>query len=145
MGIRDSQYVLNGTFELDEVYFTYEDSTTDDDPLKRGLGSQRKAKVLVLVERACGASRAKQERPQVQVHQDESYSRPEVCDIQGYDRNLYRQGGICRDGQPSLPFRRRGGRGRLGQADDSREGRSKGTSVGTCGDSKRKVAVQGHV
>lgn len=50
MGVRDSQYVLNGTFELDEAYFTSEDTTSDDDPLKRGIGSQRKAKVLVMVE-----------------------------------------------------------------------------------------------
>lgn len=50
MGTRDSQYVLKDTFELDEGYFTTEDTTEDGDSLKRGIGSQRKAKVLVMVE-----------------------------------------------------------------------------------------------
>ena len=50
MGARDSQYVLKDTFELDEGYFTKEDPTSEDEPLKRGIGSQRKEKVLVMVE-----------------------------------------------------------------------------------------------
>lgn len=50
MGQRDSEYKLKETIELDEGYFTAEDRTEDDAPLKRGIGSQRKAKVLVMVE-----------------------------------------------------------------------------------------------
>ena len=50
MGVRDSQYVLKDTFELDEGYFTTEDPTENGGGLKRGIGSQRKAKVLVMVE-----------------------------------------------------------------------------------------------
>ena len=50
MGQRDGKYQLNGTIELDEGYFTTEKSTEEDTPLKRGIGSQRKAKVLVMIE-----------------------------------------------------------------------------------------------
>lgn len=50
MGQRDGEYDLAGTIELDEGYFTTEDRTGGDEPLKRGVGSQRKAKVLVMVE-----------------------------------------------------------------------------------------------
>lgn len=50
MGERDAMYELKDTIELDEGYFTTEDKTADDEPLKRGIGSQRKAKVLVMVE-----------------------------------------------------------------------------------------------
>ena len=44
MGTRDSQYVLKDTFELDKEYFTTEAPTDDSEGLKRGIGSQRKAK-----------------------------------------------------------------------------------------------------
>ncbi len=50
MGKRDSEYVLKDTFELDEGYFTTEDPTDEDEHLKRGIGSQRNSKVLVMVE-----------------------------------------------------------------------------------------------
>ena len=50
MGQRDGEYKLEDCIELDEVYFTTEDPTNEDEPLKRGVGSQRKAKVLVMVE-----------------------------------------------------------------------------------------------
>ncbi len=51
MGQRDSQYKLNGAIELDDAFFTISlDSGSKDEPLKRGRGSQRKAKVLVIAE-----------------------------------------------------------------------------------------------
>src|SRR5574344_1937180 len=50
MGQRDEKYKLFGTIELDEGYFTTEDLTSENESLKRGIGSQRKAKVLVMVE-----------------------------------------------------------------------------------------------
>lgn len=51
MGQRDSQYKLNGAIELDDAFFTISlDSDSKDEPLKRGRGSQRKAKVLVIAE-----------------------------------------------------------------------------------------------
>ena len=50
MGERDAQYELVGTIELDEGYFTKESGIEEDEPLKRGVGSQNKAKVLVMVE-----------------------------------------------------------------------------------------------
>lgn len=51
MGKRDDKYKLDGVIELDEGFFTVE--VADDDkgePLKRGRGSQRKCKVLVMTE-----------------------------------------------------------------------------------------------
>ena len=50
MGERDSIYDLRDAIELDEGYFTIEDTSSEEEPLKRGIGSQRKAKVLVMVE-----------------------------------------------------------------------------------------------
>lgn len=50
MGKRNSKYKLEGTIELDEGYFTKENDKSDDEPQKRGVGSQQKAKVLVMVE-----------------------------------------------------------------------------------------------
>lgn len=50
MGERDSEYKLEQTIELDEGYFSTEDKRDEDDDLKRGLGSQKKSKVLVMVE-----------------------------------------------------------------------------------------------
>ena len=50
MGQRDGEYRLSDTIELDEGYFTTENPSDDETPLKRGIGSQRKAKVLVMVE-----------------------------------------------------------------------------------------------
>lgn len=50
MGKRDSRYKLSGVAELDEGHFTTEDGREGAEPLKRGNGSQRKTKVLVMVE-----------------------------------------------------------------------------------------------
>ena len=50
MGQRDGEYKLSDTIELDEGYFTTENPSDEERPLKRGIGSQRKAKVLVMVE-----------------------------------------------------------------------------------------------
>jgi hypothetical protein len=53
MGKRDSEYTLEGIFELDERYFTHSDSmysndlTGEKEELKRVVGSQKKTKVLV--------------------------------------------------------------------------------------------------
>ena len=49
MGKRDGEYVLAGRIELDEEYFSTEISEKEKDkPLKRGRGSQKKSKVLVM-------------------------------------------------------------------------------------------------
>lgn len=51
MGQRDKEYVLTDVIELDEGFFST--VTTDSEkhqPLKRGRGSQKKSKVLVMVE-----------------------------------------------------------------------------------------------
>ncbi len=52
MGLRDGHYPLEKFVELDEGYFTSErsDKILLDEPLKAGVGSQRKSKVLVMVE-----------------------------------------------------------------------------------------------
>ena len=51
MGKRDGEYVLAGRIELDEGYFSTEVPLDEKDkPLKRGRGSQKKSKVLVMAE-----------------------------------------------------------------------------------------------
>ena len=51
MGKRDGEYVLAGRIELDEGYFTTETPKEEKGkPLKRGRGSQRKSKVIVMAE-----------------------------------------------------------------------------------------------
>jgi transposase-like protein len=51
MGKRDEQYILSGQIELDEGFFTTEVKPEDkSEPLKRGRGSQKKTKVLVMAE-----------------------------------------------------------------------------------------------
>lgn len=51
MGKRDDEYVLAGRIELDEGYFSTEiPEETKSEPLKRGRGSQRKSKVIVMAE-----------------------------------------------------------------------------------------------
>ncbi len=51
MGKRDAKYKLDGTVELDDAFFVAVDLDRDsDEQLKRGRGSQRTAKVLVMVE-----------------------------------------------------------------------------------------------
>ncbi len=52
MGKRDSQYTLDQIVELDEGFFKAtdkEEKNDDDQPPKRGRGSQKQAKVLVMV------------------------------------------------------------------------------------------------
>ena len=51
MGQRDATYTLSGMIELDEGYFSTErDEEQKEVPLKRGRGSQKKSKVLVMIE-----------------------------------------------------------------------------------------------
>ncbi len=51
MGKRDSQYTLSGQIELDEGFFSTELPPEEKDkPLKRGRGSQKATKVLVMAE-----------------------------------------------------------------------------------------------
>jgi transposase-like protein/Zn ribbon nucleic-acid-binding protein len=51
MGKRDERYQLTGVIELDEGFFTTSISEEEKNkPLKRGRGSQRKSKVLVMAE-----------------------------------------------------------------------------------------------
>ena len=51
MGKRDEKYTLSGQIELDEGFFSTEILLDQKDkPLKRGRGSQKKTKVLVMVE-----------------------------------------------------------------------------------------------
>ena len=51
MGKRDEQYILSGIIELDEGFFsTVKSKEEKDKPLKRGRGSQKKSKVLVMAE-----------------------------------------------------------------------------------------------
>ena len=51
MGKRDEAYMLSGVIELDEGFFsTTTQAEEKDKPLKRGRGSQRKSKVLVMTE-----------------------------------------------------------------------------------------------
>jgi transposase-like protein len=53
MGKRDEEYSLSGVLELDEGFFTTEIKESEKDKsLKRGRGSQKKSKVLVMVESA---------------------------------------------------------------------------------------------
>jgi len=51
MGERDGQYTLSGVIELDEGFFSTEtEDDQKDKPVKRGRGSQKKSKVLVMAE-----------------------------------------------------------------------------------------------
>jgi hypothetical protein len=51
MSKRDGEYVPAGRIELDEGYFSTETPVSEKDkPLKRGRGSQKKNKVLVMAE-----------------------------------------------------------------------------------------------
>jgi len=52
MGLRDGKYKLSDTIELDEAFFTTESSKEEakSETLKRGSGSRRKTKVLVMIE-----------------------------------------------------------------------------------------------
>jgi transposase-like protein/DNA-directed RNA polymerase subunit RPC12/RpoP len=64
MGKRDAEYSLSGIIELDEGFFTTEISeSTKDEPLKRGRGSQKKRKVLVMAESTPVASEKETDKP----------------------------------------------------------------------------------
>ncbi len=64
MGKRDERYHLTGPVELDEGFFTIEHPEDGkDEPLKKGRGSQRKAKVLVAVEISPSTEAPKKGRP----------------------------------------------------------------------------------
>ena len=64
MGKRDGEYILAGRIELDEGYFSTE--VRDEEkgkPLKRGRGSQKKSKVLVMAESEMVDSPKKGKKP----------------------------------------------------------------------------------
>lgn len=64
MGKRDSTYKVGGIVELDEGFFTTEVPESEKGkPLKRGHGSQKKSKVLVLAETAEGSPSRKSHKP----------------------------------------------------------------------------------
>jgi len=51
MGLRDGKYLLSGSVEIDEGFFSTERTEEEKGkPLKRGAGSQAKSKVLVMAE-----------------------------------------------------------------------------------------------
>ena len=50
MANRDEKYQLTGDVELDEAFFVVNDPRDPDQPLKRGAGSERQAKVVVMAE-----------------------------------------------------------------------------------------------
>lgn len=64
MGTRDEEYILAGRIELDEGYFATETPKEEKDkPLKRGRGSQKKSKVLVMAESEFVDSPKKGQKP----------------------------------------------------------------------------------
>jgi hypothetical protein len=64
MGNRDGEYVLAGRIELDEGYFSTETPDNEkDNPLKRGRGSQKRSKVLVMAESELVTSPKKGQKP----------------------------------------------------------------------------------
>jgi hypothetical protein len=64
MGKRDGEYILAGRIELDEGYFSTEIAAEQkDQPLKRGRGSQKKSKVLVMAESEMVESPKKGQKP----------------------------------------------------------------------------------
>jgi hypothetical protein len=50
MANRDGKYKLSGGIELDEAFFTVNDARDPSAPVKRGAGSERQAKVVVMAE-----------------------------------------------------------------------------------------------
>ena len=64
MGKRDGEYVLAGRIELDEGYFSTEKPKEQkDEPVKRGRGSQKKTKVLVMAESEITKPEKKGQKP----------------------------------------------------------------------------------
>ena len=76
MGKRDAQYSLDGQVELDDGFFTTERPEEEKDtPLKRGRGSQKKSKVVVMVESETVTDVAKKHlEPSVELTTDDSTS-----------------------------------------------------------------------
>jgi len=70
MGQRDAKYKLTDTIELDEGYFTTDNAEDkgEDEKLKRGVGSQRKSKVLVMVESIESDSPKQGQKPRICGH-----------------------------------------------------------------------------
>lgn len=84
MGRRDSEYKLTDIVELDEGYFSTDGTGGRDKDcnLKRGAGSQRKTKVLVMVESTESDSPKKgAEVTQVRTHQDEGDEESQVRNV----------------------------------------------------------------
>lgn len=50
MGLRDGEYKLTDCIELDEGYFSSDNGLDAEEDVKRGVGSQKKTKVLVMAE-----------------------------------------------------------------------------------------------
>ena len=64
MGTRDSRYEVSGMVEVDEGFFSTEVPEEEKDkPLKRGRGSQKKTKVLVMAQTAEGNPSKKSDKP----------------------------------------------------------------------------------
>ena len=64
MGKRDDEYILAGSIELDEGFFSTEvPADQKQEPLKRGRGSQKKSKVLVMAESEWVESPKKGKKP----------------------------------------------------------------------------------
>ena len=64
MGKRDSQYNICGMVELDEGFFSTETPEDEkDEPVKRGKGSQKKSKVLVMAQTEEGNPTKKSDKP----------------------------------------------------------------------------------
>ena len=48
MGLRDDKYELEGVLEIDDAFFKTHSDNEKEDPTKRGRGSQKQSKVLVM-------------------------------------------------------------------------------------------------
>jgi hypothetical protein len=57
MANRDGKYKLSGGIELDEAFFTVNEARDPSAPVKRGAGSERQAKVVVMAESTPGKGR----------------------------------------------------------------------------------------
>ena len=78
MGTRDSRYEVSGMVEVDEGFFSTEVPEGDKDkPLKRGKGSQKKTKVLVMAQTGAGMPTKKSDKPT----SDDSKSYTNFCKL----------------------------------------------------------------
>ena len=60
MGKRDDGYLLEGSVEMDEAFFETVNKKEENEKLKRGRGSQRQTKVLVMAESEAVKSKKQQ-------------------------------------------------------------------------------------